>query len=117
MESGCKKGYSGTVVLSKHKADNSICGINRLYLDEGRIITLSYRDFYLLNCYLPHSQRNLNRLKYKHELNNALIDYVKLLNNQKPIVLCGDLNVAHNNIDLANYKANRGNAGFTEVER
>lgn len=112
-----KKGYSGTAIYTKCKALDALWGIDNSFLDEGRVITLSYPGFYLVNCYSPHSRRDLSHLQYKHEFNCALCNYVQHLNNQKPIILCGDLNVAHKDIDLANYKSNRGNAGFTEVER
>lgn len=115
--SALKKGYAGTAVYTKYRADISMCGINQLFVDEGRVITLSFQRFYLVNCYSPHAQRDLNRLQYKHEFNCALRAYVQLLNKKKPVILCGDLNVAHNDIDLANYKSNKGNAGFTEIER
>ncbi len=112
-----KKGYAGTAIYTKIKALEMILGIDQLFLDEGRVIVLSYPKFYLVNCYSPHSRRDLNRLQYKHEFNCALSHYIQCLCRQKPVVLCGDLNVAHNDIDLANYKSNRGNAGFTEIER
>lgn len=117
MESCRKKGYSGTAIYTKCKALDVFLGIDNSFLDEGRVITLSYPGFYLVNCYSPHSRRDLSYLQYKHEFNRALCSYVQHLNNQKPIILCGDLNVAHKDIDVANYKSNRGNAGFTEVER
>lgn len=112
-----KKGYAGTAIYTKNKALDSFIGIDRSFLDEGRVITLSYRQFYLVNCYSPHSRRDLSRLQYKHEFDCALINHIQNLQNQKPVILCGDLNVAHQDIDLANYKSNRGNAGFTQTER
>lgn len=110
-------GYAGTAIYTKYCAMGFSCGINHKYIDEGRVITLEYQRFYLVNCYAPHSQRDLNHLQYKHEFNYALCDYIKSLIKKKPVILCGDLNVAHNDIDLANNKTNRGNAGFTGVER
>lgn len=112
-----KKGYAGTAVYTKFKAEDKLLGINNCFLDEGRVITLSYPNVYLINCYSPHSRRDLSRLDYKHQFNCALNNYIQNLNPQKPIILCGDLNVAHQDIDIANYKANRGNAGFTQIER
>ncbi len=112
-----RKGYAGTAVYSKNKALDVRHGLNQLFIDEGRVITLSFLNFYLINCYSPHSRRDLSHLKYKHEFDIALINYVKALKNDKPVILCGDMNVAHNEIDLANYKTNKGNAGFTEIER
>lgn len=112
-----KKGYAGTAIFAKSKAEDVHLGIDGLFLDEGRVITLSYSEFYLVNCYSPHSRRDLSHLEYKHQFNCALNSYVRHLKNQKPVILCGDLNVAHQDIDLANYKQNRGNAGFTQIER
>lgn len=112
-----KKGYAGTVIYTKWKAENVLLGIDKSYSDEGRVITLSYPNFYLINCYSPHSRRDLSHIEYKHQFNCALNNYVQHLNSQKPVILCGDLNVAHQDIDIANYKSNKGNAGFTQVER
>lgn len=112
-----KKGYAGTAIFTKSKAKDILLGIDGEFLNEGRVITLSYPDFYLINCYSPHSRRDLSHLEYKHQFNCALNNYVQHLNNRKPVILCGDLNVAHQDIDIANYKSNRGNAGFTQVER
>lgn len=110
-----RKGYAGTAVFCKMKAVEYFIGINHLFADEGRICTVSYDDFYLINCYAPHARRDLTRLQYKHEFNKALSHYVCSLN--KPVIICGDMNVAHQEIDLANYKVNHGNAGFTDIER
>lgn len=112
-----KKGYAGTTIYTKYKALDVIIGINNQFIDEGRVIVLSYPNFYLVNCYLPHSRRDLSRLEYKHEFNSSFIRYIEDLKKEKKVILCGDFNVAHNDIDLANYKSNRGNAGFTESER
>ena len=112
-----KKGYSGTAIYTRIGVMNVLLGIENLFLDEGRVITLEYPNFYLINCYSPHSRRDLSHLEYKHEFNCALNDYVHHLNSQKPVILCGDLNVAHQDIDIANYKSNKGNAGFTQLER
>lgn len=112
-----KKGYSGTAIYTKFRAMDALLGIDHCFLDEGRVITLEYPNFYLINCYSPHSRRDLSHLEYKHEFNCALNEYVQHLNGQKPVILCGDLNVAHQDIDIANYKSNKGNAGFTQIER
>ncbi len=112
-----KKGYSGTSIISKKEPLRIIFGTNGYNDDEGRILTADYEDFYLVNCYSPHSKRDLSRLDYKHAFNVELNNYLKTLSKKKPVILCGDLNVAHQDIDLANYKSNRGNAGFTDIER
>ena len=112
-----KKGHSGVVVFAKHKAINVTYGIGDEFCDEGRIITLEYEKFFLVNCYSPHAQRNLNHLSYKQKFDYALIEYLEHLKKQKSVILCGDLNVAHKDIDLRNYKSNKGNAGFTKQER
>lgn len=112
-----KKGYAGTVIFSKIPAKNVTYGLNFSYTDEGRVITLEFENFYLVNCYAPHSQRDLNHLLYKDQFNTALITYISQLQKEKAVILCGDLNVAHKEIDLANFKGNVGNAGFTALER
>lgn len=112
-----KKGYSGTAIYTKFKAVDTLLGFDNCFMDEGRVITLEYPSFYLINCYSPHSRRDLSHLEYKHEFNCALNNYVQHLNSLKPVILCGDLNVAHQDIDIANYKSNKGNAGFTQIER
>ena len=111
-----KKGYSGTAIYFKKKPISITRGINVDNFDhEGRVITLEYDEFYLVNCYTPNAQRELTRLEYRMEWEDAFRKYLNNLN--KPIILCGDLNVAHNEIDLKNPKTNRGNAGFTDEER
>lgn len=112
-----KKGYAGTVIIARNKALNATYGLNDHFTQEGRVITLEYDDFYIINCYAPHSQRDLNHLVYKGEFNASLIKHIKELQQTKPVIVCGDLNVAHQDLDLANPKANIGNAGFTELER
>lgn len=112
-----KKGYAGTVIFSKIPAKNIAYGFDLLYTEEGRVITLEFDNFYLVNCYAPHSQRDLNHLQYKQQFNSALIAHINQLQTEKAVILCGDLNVAHNEIDLANPKGNVGNAGFTVLER
>lgn len=113
-----KKGYSGTAIFTKMiplSAKNGI-GIDE-HDQEGRVITLEYEDFYLVNVYTPNSQRELARLDYRMTWEEAFKEYVKNLDSHKPVVLCGDLNVAHKEIDLKNPATNRKNAGFTNEER
>lgn len=112
-----KKGYAGTAVFSRKAANDVVYGIDGLFVEEGRVITLTYDDFYVINCYSPHSQRDLNRLEYKTRFDVALAEYIGRLNMVKPVILCGDLNIAHKEIDLKNSKSNVGNAGFTWPER
>lgn len=113
-----KKGYSGTAVFSKLKPLASTLGIGIPEHDnEGRVITLEYPSFYLVNCYTPNSQRGLTRLSYRMEWEDDFRTYIKELDKKKPVVLCGDLNVAHQEIDLKNPQTNRLNAGFTNEER
>lgn len=113
-----KKGYSGTAVLSRRKMHAHTPGIGREEHDsEGRVITVDYGDFYLVNVYTPNSRNGLTRLDYRLEWEEAFLDYVRHLDAAKPVVICGDLNVAHREIDLANPRANRKNPGFTDEER
>lgn len=116
--SAVKKGYSGTAIFSKIKPEKVMYGINIEEHDqEGRVITLEYKDFYLVNCYTPNSKRELERLEYRMQWEDDFREYLKKLNTNKPVILCGDLNVAHNAIDLKNPSTNRHNAGFTDEER
>ena len=113
-----KKGYSGTVVISKIKPINVTYGIGKDEHDkEGRIITLEFDSFYLVNCYTPNSKRELERLDYRMIWEDEVRSYLKELDKMKPVVYCGDLNVAHNEIDLKNPSSNHHNAGFTDEER
>ncbi|MDR4886154.1 exodeoxyribonuclease III [Fredinandcohnia sp. QZ13] len=113
-----KKGYSGTAVFTKEKPLSVSYGVgNENEQDEGRILTLEFADFYLINVYTPNSQRDLARLGYRLDWEDRMSEYLIDLNKKKPIVLCGDLNVAHADIDLKNAKSNRGNSGFTDEER
>ena len=113
-----KKGYSGTAVFAKKQPLSVVYGIGEAEHDhEGRAITLEYEDFYLLNVYTPNSQRELTRLDYRMQWEDALRSYIKKLDAIKPVVYCGDLNVAAEEIDLKNPKTNRRNAGFTDEER
>ena len=113
-----KKGYSGTAVYSKVEPISYHYGINIENHDtEGRVITLEYEDFYLVNVYTPNSQNELARIDYRMEWERDFLDYIKSLDEKKPVILCGDLNVAHTEIDLKNPKTNRNNAGFSDEER
>ena len=113
-----KKGYSGTAVFAKRQPLSVSYGIGIPQHDtEGRAITLEYENFYLLNVYTPNAQRELARLDYRMEWENALREYIKKLDAVKPVVYCGDLNVAHEEIDIKNPKTNRRSAGFTDEER
>ena len=113
-----KKGYSGTAVFSKIKPISVIYGIGIEEHDkEGRVITLEFDKFYLVNCYTPNSKRELERLNYRMQWEDAFRNYLLKLNETKPVIMCGDLNVAHKEIDLKNPKSNHRNAGFTDEER
>ena len=113
-----KKGYSGTAIFTKKEPDNVTYGIGIPEHDkEGRVITLEYPDFYMITCYTPNSQNELARLPYRMEWEDAFRGYLTVLDKNKPLIMCGDLNVAHKEIDLKNPKTNRHNAGFTDEER
>jgi len=112
-----KKGYSGTAIFTKKEPLDVQYGIYGKYADEGRTITLEYDDFYFINSYTPNVQRELTRLPYRMEYEDDLRAYMKELDQKKNVILCGDLNVARNEIDLKNAKSNVGNAGFTNEER
>ncbi len=113
-----KKGYSGTAVFSKKKPISVTYGLGIEEHDkEGRVITAEYKDFYLINVYTPNAQRELTRLDYRMVWEDEFRKYAVRLDKEKPVIICGDLNVAHNEIDLKNYKTNVGNAGFTYEER
>lgn len=113
-----KKGYSGTAIFTRVAPISMSKGIGiDIYDTEGRVITLEFEKFYLVNCYTPNAQRELTRLEYRMNWEDAFRKYLKDLDSKKPVILCGDLNVAHNEIDLKNPKTNRGNAGFTDEER
>ena len=116
--SAAKKGYSGTAVWAKtaplsSQTEMTTGGVS----DEGRVITLEYPDFYLVNAYVPNVRRDLCRIPLRMEWEDALRKHLTALDKKKPVLYCGDLNVAHNPIDLKNAKANEGNAGYTEQER
>ena len=113
-----KKGYSGTAVFTKHEPLSVSYGVGVEALDhEGRLITLEYPDFWLLTCYTPNAQEGLKRLDFRMAWEDALRAYMVALDRVKPVIYCGDLNVAHQEIDLKNPKQNRGNAGFSDEER
>lgn len=118
INSAIKKGYSGTMVFTKKKPLEVTYGINHaLHDQEGRVITLEYETFYLVTCYTPNSQNELKRLDYRMTWEDDFLVYLKSLDEKKPVVLCGDLNVAFLDIDIKNPKTNRRNAGFTDEER
>ena len=113
-----KKGYSGTAIFTKIKPEKVSYGIGIEEHDqEGRVITLEFKNFYLINCYTPNSGRELARLDYRMVWEEEFKKYLKKLDENKPIIVCGDLNVAHKEIDLKNPKTNKKNAGFTDEER
>ena len=113
-----KKGYSGTAVFTPHKPLAVAYGMDKDQHDhEGRLITLEYESFYLVCCYTPNSQDGLARLDYRMKWEDDFLSYLKGLEKNKPVIFCGDLNVAHKEIDLKNPKTNRKNAGFTDEER
>ena len=116
--SAIKKGYAGTAIFTKIKplSVSYDMGIEE-HDQEGRIITAEFADFYLVNVYTPNSQRELARLDYRMQWEDAFRSYVKMLDKKKPVIICGDLNVAHKEIDLKNHKTNHRNAGFTDEER
>ena len=113
-----KKGYSGTAIFTKHVPLSVAYGLGVPELDtEGRVITLEYPDFYLITCYTPNAQQELARIGHRLKWEEAFRNYVSHLDEKKPVILCGDLNVAHQEIDLKNPASNRGNAGFSDEER
>ena len=115
-----KKGYSGTAIFARESLGEPLSvsyGINGEHNDEGRVITLEYPEFYLVCCYVPNAKDGLLRIDYRCEFEDAMRGYLSALDSVKPVIYCGDLNVAHNEIDLKNPKTNRGNAGFSDEER
>jgi len=116
--SAIKKGYSGTAIFTKHPPLDVTYGIAIPEFDqEGRVITMDIGDCFLVNCYTPNAQRGLLRLDYRMEWEDAFLSYLTALDQKKPVILCGDLNVAHREIDIKNAKSNVNNAGFTPQER
>ncbi len=113
-----RKGYSGVAMFTKEKPVSVTYGMGiPKHDEEGRLITAEFDDYYLVTCYTPNSQSELKRLDYRLEWEKAFRDYLKDLEKEKPVIICGDLNVAHREIDLKNPKTNRRNAGFTDEER
>lgn len=113
-----RKGYSGTVIYSRVDIISVVYGIgDSEYDDEGRNITLEFPDFYLVNCYVPNVKRSLERMDSRMRYEDLFLKYIKKLEKKKPVVFCGDMNVAHEEIDIFNVKSNIGNAGFTYEER
>lgn len=113
-----KKGYSGTAIFAREEPMSVVYGLGVPELDtEGRLITLEYPNFYLVTCYTPNAQRELARIDHRMKWDQAFRDYLTGLDEQKPVIVCGDLNVAHKEIDLKNPASNRGNAGFSDQER
>ena len=113
-----KKGYSGTAIFAKNEPLSVRYGVGVPELDtEGRLITLEYEDFFLVTCYTPNAQRELARIDHRLKWDDAFRDYLTELDQQKCVIVCGDLNVAHQEIDLKNPKSNRGSAGFSDEER
>ena len=112
-----KKGYSGTAIFAKKEPISVKYGIDGKHTDEGRVITLEYDNFYFVNAYVPNAQDGLKRIDYRMEFEDDMRAYLSSLEEKKPIIYCGDLNVAHNEIDLKNPKTNVGNPGFSDEER
>lgn len=115
-----RKGYSGTAIFARKSLGEPLSvayGIDGEHNDEGRVITLEYPDFYLVTCYVPNAKDGLARIDYRCEFEDAIREYMTGLDKKKPVIYCGDLNVAHNEIDLKNPGPNRGNAGFSDEER
>ena len=117
FNSAIRKGYSGTAVYTKVKPINVTFGLNGEHNDEGRVITCEYDDFYFVCCYVPNSKTGLLRLDYRMEFEDALRKYLVELDKTKPVIYCGDLNVAHNEIDLKNDSTNHFSPGFSDQER
>lgn len=115
--SAVKKGYSGTAVFTKEEPIDVKYGIEGLHDDEGRVITLEFEKYFLVCCYTPNAQEDLKRLGYRGEFEDDMREYLSSLRDKKPVVYCGDLNVAHKEIDLKNPKTNRQNPGFSDEER
>ena len=112
-----KKGYSGTAVFTKTEPISVEFGIHGTHTNEGRVITCEYEEFYFVCCYVPNAQNELKRIDYRMEFEDDMRSYISELDKKKPVIYCGDLNVAHNEIDLKNPKSNVGNAGFSDEER
>ena len=118
LNSAEKKGYSGTAIITKHTPIKVTYGVGVEELDkEGRLITAEYPEYYLVTCYTPNAQRELARIDHRLKWDEAFRNYLMELDSKKPVIICGDLNVAHQEIDLKNPASNRGNAGFSDEER
>ena len=117
FNSAVKKGYSGTAVYTKREPLSVSFGLDGEHNDEGRVITCEYDDFYFVCCYVPNAQDGLRRIDYRMEFEDAMRTYLKKLDSVKPVIYTGDLNVAHEEIDIKNAKANVGKAGFSDQER
>ena len=117
FHSAVKKGYSGTAVYTKNEPKAVTYGLNGAHTDEGRVITCEYDDFYFVCCYVPNAQNELKRIDYRMVFEDDMRAYLCGLDKLKPVIYCGDLNVAHEEIDLKNPKSNVGNAGFSDQER
>ena len=117
FNSAVKKGYSGTAVFTKREPIAVTYGLNGAHNDEGRVITCEYDGFYFVCCYVPNAQNELKRIDYRMEFEDDMRAYLCKLDSKKPVIYCGDLNVAHEEIDLKNPKSNVGNAGFSDQER
>ena len=115
--SAIKKGYSGTLIFTRHKPLSVVYGMNGAHNDEGRLITLEYEDFYFVTCYTPNSKEGLLRLPYRCEFEDDLREYLVSLKNKKHVIFCGDSNVAHNEIDLKNPRIHHFDPGFSDEER
>ncbi len=112
-----KKGYSGTAVFTKKEPLSVSYGLSGEFMDEGRVITLEFEDFFLVNAYVPNAQEGLKRLDYRLSFEEKMAEHLVALDAKKPVLYCGDLNVAHEEIDLKNPKTNRENPGFSDAER
>lgn len=117
MNSAEKKGYSGTVVYAKKEPLNVFYGIDEKYNDEGRVITLEYENFYFVTAYVPNAQEGLKRIDYRETFEDDMRNYLSKLDQAKPVIYCGDLNVARCELDLKNPKSNEGNPGYSIQER
>lgn len=112
-----RKGYSGTAVFTKHEPLSIDYGLDGAHTDEGRVITMEYPDFYFVTAYVPNAQPGLVRIGYREQFEDAMLAHLKALDQKKPVIYCGDLNVAHNEIDLKYPRQNRGQPGFSDQER
>ena len=112
-----RKGYAGTAIFCKGEPEEILLGVDGKHMDEGRVITLKFPNFYLVNCYVPNAQPGLRRLDYRMEFEDDMRRYLVQLSKDRPLIYCGDLNVAHEEIDIKNARSNIGNPGFSYEER